>query len=111
MREAEGFSPRMSERDLSRAGLVLREEAGGGALQVGPPEVTHFSAPRRNRRPPKVRLVPGQWVRWQINYRYGNQGGPWAYRLETFNVAYGAAPADVFLGTPTRSVDERGFLR
>ncbi len=110
MGEADAFSPRVSEHDLSRPGIVLREV--DGLLQVGPPETSSFSMPPRNRRPPKVRLGPGQWLQWQINYRFG--GGwseTWTYRLDTFNVAYGPASSDVFLGTPTRCVDERGFLR
>lgn len=48
----------------------------------------------------------------QINYRFVGRGGPWSYRLDTFNISYGPASPEVFLGTPpTRRVDERGFLR
>lgn len=109
VRECDAFRPRMSERDLDHVGIVLRE--AGGLLAVGPPETSLFSVPRRGRRPPKVRLAPGEWLRWQINYRIGNQKGPWGYRLDTFNVSYGPDSPEVFLGTPAHTVDERGPLR
>ncbi|MFD6416245.1 hypothetical protein [Streptomyces sp. NPDC060194] len=109
--EADGFVPQMTEGELSDAGLQLRE--ADGLLRVRPPELARMTAPRRDRRPPSVRLAPGQWLRWQINYRFG--GGwsdTWTYRLDTLNIAYGPTSADVFLTTPpTRTVDERGFLR
>ncbi|MFD9337542.1 hypothetical protein ACFWBF_24545 [Streptomyces sp. NPDC060028] len=35
----------------------------------------------------------------------------WTYRLHTLNIAYGSAREDLFLGTPTRYVDERALLR
>jgi hypothetical protein len=74
--------------------------------------VNPFGMPRRWRRPPAVRLAPGEWLRWQINYRFiGSWGGEWAYRLDTLNLACGLVRADVFLGTPTRQVDERAYLR
>lgn len=111
MQESDAFRPKPSEQDLSDPGLVLRET--DGLLRVHPPETSIFSMPRRNRRPPSVRLAPGQWLQWQINYRFvGSTGGPWSYRLDTYNISYGPASPKVFLGTPpTRSVDERGFLR
>jgi hypothetical protein len=61
------------------------------------------------RRPPAVRLHRGEWLRWQITYRHASALGlgPWYYRLDTLNIAYGPVAADVFLGTPTRLVDER----
>jgi hypothetical protein len=34
-----------------------------------------------------------------------------AYWLDTFNIAYGPVDADVFLGTPTYFIDERGPVR
>ncbi|WP_157360606.1 hypothetical protein [Amycolatopsis thermoflava] len=38
--------------------------------------------------------------------------GPWLYRLDTLNLAYRAGPdPEIFLGTPTRRVDERAALR
>jgi hypothetical protein len=68
--------------------------------------------PRRWRRPPAVRLTRGQWLRWQINYRFSAEcGGAWFYRLDTLNLAYGLVAADAFLGEPTRYVDDRGQLR
>jgi hypothetical protein len=110
VRESDSFEPRIQVRDLSALGTVLREV--DGRLRVGPPEVSDFAMPRRKRRPPAVRLSPGQWLQWQINHRFvGRCDGAWSYQLETFNVLYGSAPPDVFLGAPTRHVDERGALR
>ncbi|MGW2256228.1 hypothetical protein ACWCXH_39800 [Kitasatospora sp. NPDC001660] len=110
MRESDSFVPHMSVQDLSDPGLVLRES--DGQLRVHRPETTIFSMPRRNRRPPAVQLAPGQWLQWQINFRFvGTWGGPWSYRLDTFNIAYGPASPEVFLGTPTHRVDERAHLR
>ncbi|MPY31294.1 hypothetical protein FNH09_08270 [Streptomyces adustus] len=110
MRESDSFEPRMQVRDLSAPGAILREV--DGLLRVDPPEVSMFAMPRRNRRPPAVRLAPGQWLQWLINYRFvGSCGGAWSYELETFNIVYGFAAPDVFLGVPTRRVDERRALR
>nr|AGL12185.1 hypothetical protein K924_0029 [Actinoplanes sp. N902-109] len=44
-------------------------------------------------------------------YRFSSRLGEWTCRLDTLNVAYGPATADVFTGDPTRHVDERGLLR
>lgn len=100
----------MQVQQLSASGLILRE--ANGLLRVDPPEVTMFGMPRRNRRPPAVRLAPGQWLQWQINFRFvGCCDGSWSYQLETFNISYGSAPLEVFLSSPTRRVDERGALR
>ncbi|SFG37270.1 hypothetical protein SAMN02787118_119151 [Streptomyces mirabilis] len=110
MGEADSFEPRMQVRDLSAPGVILREV--DGLLRVDPPEVTMFGMPRRNRRPRAVRLAPGQWLQWLINYRFvGRCDGAWSYQLETFNIFFGSAAPDVFLGIPTRRVDERGTLR
>lgn len=110
MGEADSFEPRMQVRDLSAPGMILRKV--DGLLRVDPPEVTMFGMPRRNRRPPAVRLAPGQWLQWQINHRFvGSCDGAWSYQLATFNILYGPAAPDVFLSVPTRRVDERGALR
>ncbi|MFE7275028.1 hypothetical protein [Streptomyces sp. NPDC057623] len=110
MGESESFEPRTWVTDLSDPGTILREV--DGLLRVDPPKVTMFGMPRRDRRPPAVRLAPGQWLQWQINYRIvGSCSGEWSYRLETFNVVHGSATPDVFLGVPTRRVDERRSLR
>ncbi|MEU3528086.1 hypothetical protein AB0E62_30175 [Streptomyces sp. NPDC038707] len=110
LRESDSFVPYTSVRDLSDPGLGLRES--DGLLRVHRPETTVFGMPRRTRRPPALRLAPGQWVQWQINYRFvGTWGGPWSYRLDTFNVAYCPASLEVFLGAPTHRVDERARLR
>ncbi|MFD8378656.1 hypothetical protein ACFV2X_08955 [Streptomyces sp. NPDC059679] len=111
MREADSFEPHAAVRELPDAGVALREE-DGRLLRIGPPQVSMFSTPRRHRRPPAVRLAPGEWLRWQINHRFvGLCGGEWFYRLDTLNVAYGPTTPDVFLGSPTRRVDERAHLR
>jgi hypothetical protein len=42
---------------------------------------TPFGVPRRWRRPPAAWLRPGEWVRWQINYRFTSSwDGDWTYR-------------------------------
>ncbi|MFF3889919.1 hypothetical protein [Streptomyces sp. NPDC001914] len=110
MLESESFEPRTQVRDLSEPGTILREV--DGLLRVDPPEVSMFSMPRRDRRPPAVRLALGQWLQWHVNHRFvGRCEGAWSYRLETFNILYGAAMPDVFLGVPSRRVDERRHLR
>jgi hypothetical protein len=73
-----------------------------------------WGMPRRNRRPPAVLLKPGEWVRWQINYRFSAGcpcGAEWSYRFDTLNLAHGPVRGDAFLGGPHHTVDERGFLR
>jgi hypothetical protein len=65
---------------------------------------------RRHQRPPAIRLAPGEWVRWQINYRFNRptrRYDPWSYRQDTLNIAYGPMVNDAFLDVPTYSVDER----
>jgi hypothetical protein len=59
-----------------------------------------------------VRLRDGEWLRWQVNYRFAGTGdGDWTYRLDTVNVARGLAAAEVFLGVPARYVNEIAPLR
>ncbi|MFG2562408.1 hypothetical protein [Streptomyces sp. NPDC048496] len=60
-----------------------------------------------------MRLAPGQWARRQLNYRFSSAAGrqDWSYWLDTFNIAYGPANADVLLSTLTLFVDEQGPLR
>lgn len=108
--ESTGFAPRSELRAVDELdGGLLREADGGLAVQVVP---SPWGRPWRRWRPPPVRLEPGEWLRRQINLRFGATcgcGSDWSYRLETLNVAYGR-PAD-FTGTPARSVIERGDLR
>jgi hypothetical protein len=106
--ESSSFQPHAQVRDLAECGMNLLE--ADGFLTVSPPEAIPGGVPRRDWRPPAVRLAPGQWLRWQINYRFGGRTN-WTYRLETFNVAYGPLPPKVFLSVPTRRIDERGSLR
>jgi hypothetical protein len=114
MRETDDFQPRFEvlaglPDAGSDAGVLLRESDGLLRVQL---TVTPFGMPRRWRRPPAIRLARGEWLRWQVNYRFaGTHGGDWTYRLDTLNIANGPAPTDLFLGTPTHHVDERAALR
>lgn len=111
MHERDGFDPFDGLEDLRKVDVRLRE--ADGRLQVFPRVQPLFAIPPRSRRPPAVNLVPGQWVRWQLNYRFSSAAGVrgWSYWLDTFNVAYGPVSADAFLSTPTVFIDERGPLR
>jgi hypothetical protein len=113
MSEADGFEPHESLVDGEPGSdLVLLTEVEG-RLRVEL-VVTPFGMPRRWRRVPAVRLLPGEWLRWQVNYRFSwpmTRGGAWTYRLDTLNVAYCPGTVDVFTGVPTRYVDERARLR
>ncbi|MFF8672304.1 hypothetical protein [Streptomyces sp. NPDC015242] len=111
MSERDGFEPQESERDLRQVGLSLRDE--GDRLRVLARVEPLFGLPPRPRRPPAVRLGSGQWVRWQLNYRFSSAAGirDWAYWLDTFYVAYGPVDPNVFLSEPTVLVDECGPVR
>ncbi|MGW5722265.1 hypothetical protein ACWEVP_39250 [Amycolatopsis sp. NPDC003865] len=108
--ESTGFEPRFALRPLAELdGVRLREVDGGLLVMVVP---SAWSRPNRAWRPSPVRLLPGEWIRWQVNMRFGATcqcGSDWSYRLETLNLAYRAKPD--FRGTPTRSVIERADLR
>lgn len=76
--------------------------------------IDQYGRPQGDRRPPAVRINVGEWLRWQVNYRFGQAclcGNDWSYRLDTVNVALAPAAPDLFLGPPTRHVDERIRLR
>ncbi len=91
------------------SGVLLKEEHGLLHVQLA---VTPFGMPRRWRRPPAMRIAPGDWLRWQVNYRFaGTHDEEWTYRLDTLNVAYGPAPVNLFLGSPTHRVNELAALR
>jgi hypothetical protein len=111
MNERDGFEPRSSARhdEPGRDGVQLRE--ADGLLRVMLVSRQWHGVIRR--RPPAVRLRRGAWLRWQINYRFASATGrgPWYYRLDTLNLAYGQVSADVFMGTPTHRIDERAQLR
>lgn len=108
--ERDGFEPRFEVRPIADlSGVTLREVDNVLTVQLTP---ALHGKPRRAWRPRPVRLIPGEWLRWQINYRFGAQctcGDEWHYRLDTLNLAFGR-PAG-FTGRPTRTVDERGSLR
>ncbi|GLY54692.1 hypothetical protein [Lentzea sp. NBRC 102530] len=99
------------ERDqIDRITLTLREEDDVLSVQL---QDTMIATPRRWNRPSPVRLARGEWVRWQLNHRWARpRDGGWNYLLTTLNLVYGT-PSDVklFLGTPTRHVDEQTHLR
>ncbi|MFI8281232.1 hypothetical protein ACIGBH_41570 [Streptomyces sp. NPDC085929] len=114
MDEVDAFKPRFvahavpldSDADTS---VLLQEDDGRLRIQL---TVTPFGMPRRWRRPPAVRLAHGEWLRWQVNYRFaGSHGDAWTYRLDTLNIAYGPASTDLFMGTPTHHVNELAALR
>ncbi|MGW4303618.1 hypothetical protein [Streptomyces sp. NPDC004376] len=111
MSERDGFEPRSGEAPFREVGVSLRGE--GDRLRVLARVEPMFGVPPRHRRPPAVRLLPGQWVRWQLNYRFSSALGirGWSYWLDTFNIAYGPVDADVFLSERTVLVDERGPVR
>ncbi|WP_327072180.1 hypothetical protein OG196_00695 [Kitasatospora purpeofusca] len=111
MHERDGFEPRESREELRGVDVGLRE--ADGRLRVLPRVDPLFGLPPRPRRLPAVRLLPGQWVRWQLNYRFSSAAGvrDWSYWLDTFNVAYGPADADLFLSAPTVFIDECGPVR
>ncbi|MQS09356.1 hypothetical protein FNX48_019885 [Streptomyces sp. IF17] len=111
MSEADGFEPRSEQKGLREIGVRLRDE--GDRLRLFARVEPLFGLPPRPRRPPAVRLLPGQWVRWQLNYRFSSMVGirDWSYWLDTFNVAYGPVDREVFLSEPGVVVDERGPVR
>ncbi|MFC5925507.1 hypothetical protein [Micromonospora vulcania] len=109
MRESSAFRPEETLREDPERDVLLRLVDERLRVEL---VVTPFGMPRRYRRPPAVLLRRGEWVRWQINYRFvGSCGGDWSYRLDTLNLAYGPVPLGTFLGEPSRQVDERAFLR
>lgn len=110
IREQDGFQPQACETDLTTPDLTFHEVEG--SLRVRPPTLAPLSFPERRRRPPAVRLAPGQWLRRRINFKFIRlSGGPSHFRLDTYNIHFGAPDSpDVFLGTPTRSVNELRHL-
>ncbi|GAA3826139.1 hypothetical protein [Amycolatopsis tucumanensis] len=110
IRERDGFQPaaRVLAGVPGTNEVDLRE--ADGALRVMLRSAQFHNLVRR--RPPAVRLRPGEWLRRQIDYRFRTYTGrgPWLYRLDTLNLAYRAEPdPEIFLGTPTRRVDERAL--
>ncbi|MFJ8154760.1 hypothetical protein [Streptomyces sp. NPDC094468] len=111
MAERDSFEPRPSQKGFREVGVSLRDE--GDRLRGLARAQPLFGLPPRPRRPPAVRLLPGQWVRWQLNHRFTSALGirGWSYWLDTFNIAYGSVNRDVFLSEPTVIVDECGPVR
>jgi hypothetical protein len=105
------FAPRSLVHHAEPANAEVELTEADGMLRIHL-AATAFGMPRRWRRPPAVRLAAGQWLRWQINYRFpGLCRGEWTYRQDTLNLAYGKVSANIFQGTPARHVDERAPLR
>jgi hypothetical protein len=88
----------------------LRLRVDGDALLVRL-EPGAYGMPRRDCRPPAVRLAAGEWLRWQVNARLHGDVSGWWYRHDIYGVARAPYDAGVFLGTPTRDVDELAYLR
>ncbi|MBF6469883.1 hypothetical protein IU427_32685 [Nocardia beijingensis] len=118
LNECDAFRPISTLRDLpaSRPEMMIESVSLAekqGKLRILPTIPALWQIPPRRRRPPAVHVEPGQWIRWQLNYRFSSAtgDGDWSYHLHTLNVAYGPTQPDTFFGTPTRYVDERGSLR
>jgi hypothetical protein len=111
MDERDDFQPRSATRagpPNRDDGVLLREADGLLRVEL---VITPFGMPRRWRRPPALRLAHGEWLRWQVNYRFSGRLGDWTYRLDTLNISHGQAPTDLFLGTPAHQVSELAHLR
>ncbi|MCL7457793.1 hypothetical protein M8I35_11440 [Micromonospora sp. MSM11] len=111
MHEHDGFQPVISLHNGAPScdAVQLRHTEDQVRIELIP---TAWGMPRRHRRPPAVRLPRGQWLRWQINYRFTHHcTGDWLYRLDTLNIAHGPVPVDFFLTEPHQSIDERAYLR
>ena len=112
--EWNGFEPEWLpvRGELATDDVSLKEDGGRLRVQVND---APYGRLRRHRRPPAVRIGAGEWVRWQINQRFTACcpcGDEWRYQLMTINVAYGVvSDPNLFLGMPTRVVDERALLR
>ncbi|MFJ5926231.1 hypothetical protein ACIQF6_26850 [Kitasatospora sp. NPDC092948] len=111
MREEHRFEPQ--EIQVAHRNVAVSLRQADGRLRILPRVDPLHGLPPRRRRPPAVPLHPGQWVRWQLNYRFSSANGmrDWSYWLDTFNIAYGPVDADVFLSTPTVYIDELGPVR
>ncbi|MFC7534698.1 hypothetical protein [Actinoplanes sp. GCM10030250] len=109
--ESLGAEPAEREPSLARCGLRLVRADQRVRVELLP---ARSGGPSSSHRPPGVWLAPGEWLRWQVNYRVSwplIQGGRWSYRQDTLNIALGPVHPELFFGTPTRHVDERAFLR
>lgn len=108
MTEGANFVPSWRPAELVASEVALfRESAGLLRVQL---VANQYGCPRHGQRP-AVRLEPGQWIRWQINYRFVDCcTGEWYYRLDTLNLAHGATRPDVFLAAPDHLVDQRARL-
>ncbi|AGZ45760.1 hypothetical protein [Actinoplanes friuliensis] len=107
MDEGSDFDTGSSVGDTLPEGVQLSE--ADGRLRV---HVTAIAPMPPRSRPPAVRLNPGEWLRWQINYRLvGHCTGEWSYRSDTLNLAYQPRDEFCFTGPPARVIDELAHLR
>jgi hypothetical protein len=112
MREWEAFQPRVCHSVEPCPELLgALEVSTSGTRVTVQPRVGSYWLPERPQRPASVTLQPGQWARWTLNYRTGEDYG-WRYAMVTFNLANLDAPVErLFLGRPDVVVDERRRLR
>jgi hypothetical protein len=108
--ESIGAEPPEREPSMARSGLRLVRADKGVRVEL----LLARLGEKKDRRPQAVWLAPGEWLRWQVNYRMSGpriDNGRWEYRQDTLNIAVGSADPELFFGEPTRHIDERGFLR
>lgn len=111
MDEERGFAPTAVFADYlpDRVLAQLNVEADDRRLTLHP-RMDPVGMPTRHRRPPRRSLDPGQWIRWQVNYRLSADHG-WSYRLITWNVGLrGSWASGLFLGEPDVTVAELADL-
>ncbi|WP_424188261.1 hypothetical protein ACOBQX_09570 [Actinokineospora sp. G85] len=112
-REEEGFAPQISLKHVAPTFPIvrLRLEEGGDALRVLLGTDWYWAV---RSRPPALRLRRGEWVRWRAFHRWQpslHSRRQWIYSTETLNLAFGSVTdPELFLGEPTRFVDERKNL-
>lgn len=109
MAERDGFEPAESLEYARPDRDNIRLTEAGGRLRVALVP-SRMGAPERAFRPNDAWLERGEWLRWQINYRFAFYDS-WKYRLDTWNIAYADAESGTFTGTPVRRIDERAQLR
>lgn len=114
--ESFGVEPPEREPSLARSGLRLVRADRGVRVELLPARRGDLprGVPGQDRRRPAVWLAPGEWLRWQVNYRVSlpwAAGGRGEYRQDTLNIAVGPADPELFFGEPTRHIDERSLLR
>ncbi|MCL2581903.1 MAG: hypothetical protein FWE35_05545 [Streptosporangiales bacterium] len=109
MDERDDFEPAESLEYALPDKTIVRLKEADGKLRVQLEAASGL--PQRKHRPPAIWLARGEWMQWQINYRFSGYSTEWIYRFDTLNIAYGDAKPDTFTtGLPNRHVDERARL-